>query len=283
MAPTKRQVTIVLSVLYLSALSALAAYALHSSHVYSLPIPDVICALTLALPPTAGIALETVLSLHENLAKKGQVQTSRIFQITIVAFLIFETVLATLAGTHIAPPGSLDCALRERWLKLFREKDGDKVARIQDGFSCCGLNSPRDMAFPFPDSRHGSDACLVRYERAEACIGPWRDEERKVAIMLLVVPLAVFVWKIAIILAPSSASAFMPSAIRLPSEDGRVRPAIEYHDVEEGAEDEDDVRAEVNRLNRDSNMASYVESGRVKAKNGLWQDHERWQEPGRAE
>ncbi|TKA83405.1 hypothetical protein B0A55_00333 [Friedmanniomyces simplex] len=283
---TKRQITIALSV-YLAALSALAAYALHSSHVYSLPIPDIICALTLALPPLAGIVLETVLSLHDSLAQKGQVQTSRIFQITITAFLIFETVLATLAGTHISPPGSLDCALRERWEELFRAKDGEKIVRIQDGFACCGLRSPRDMAFPFPDARHGSDACVVRYERAQACMDPWREEERKVAIMLLVVPLAVFVWKIAILLSPSSSSAFLPSAIRLPSEDSvgggsRPRGAIEYHDVEEGAEEEggDSVRAEVNRLNKDSNVASYVESGRAKAKNGLWQEHERWREAG---
>ena len=52
------------------------------------------------------------------------------------------------------------------------------------------------MAFPFPDANHGSDACVVRYERDTACIDPWRDEERKVAIMLLIVPLAVFLWKV---------------------------------------------------------------------------------------
>jgi len=214
MAITKRQITIVLSVLasppyhpnpphptdkppqYLAALSSLAAYALHSSHVYSLPIPDIICALTLALPPLAGIVLETVLSLHNTLAQKGQLHSSRLFQITLTAFCIFETVLATLAGTHIAPPGSLDCALRERWTELFKAKDGEKIARIQDGFQCCGLRSVRDMAFPFPDASHGSEACVVRYERGTACMDAWREEERKVAIMLLVVPLAVFVWKV---------------------------------------------------------------------------------------
>lgn len=52
------------------------------------------------------------------------------------------------------------------------------------------------MAWPFPDAQHGSDACVVRYERDQACLGPWRGEERKVAIMLLVVPVAVFVWMV---------------------------------------------------------------------------------------
>ena len=90
--------------------------------------------------------------------------------------------------------------------------------------------------------------------------------------------------QVAILLSPSSSSAFLPSAIRLPGEDGaggsRSRGAIEYHDVEESAEEgeADSVRAEVNRLNKDSSVATYVESGRAKAKNGLWQDHANWRE-----
>lgn len=79
---------------------------------------------------------------------------------------------------------------------MFRSKDAAGIRRIQDAFNCCGLNSPRDMAYPFPDAQHQSDACMVRFERDTACIDLWRGEERKVAIMLLVVPIAVFVWKV---------------------------------------------------------------------------------------
>ncbi|KAK4548018.1 hypothetical protein LTR36_010738 [Oleoguttula mirabilis] len=294
MAFTRRQVVTVLSVLYLTALTILAALALHSAHAFSLPIPDITCALTVALPALAGIALSTILTLNDRLAAKGHLQTSRILQLTVVAFLIYETVLATLAGTHISPPMSLNCALKERWEHMFQRKSGDRIRRIQDAFSCCGLNSPRDMAFPFPDAHHESNACMVRFERNTACMEPWRDEERKVAIMLLVVPLAVFVWKVAILLAPSSGSAWLPSAIRLPSdrsespESSRRRPAaIEYRDVENnnnntGAieEEADSVRAEVDRLNNDSNLASHIEGGRSKpnAHNGLWREHERWRD-----
>ncbi|KAK3085201.1 hypothetical protein LTR53_020065, partial [Teratosphaeriaceae sp. CCFEE 6253] len=90
---------------------------------------------------------------------------------------------------------------------------------------------------------------------------------------------------IAIILFPSSGSAFLPSAIRLPGEDGSSRPrnAIEYRDVEDTeAGEADSVREEVNRLNKDSNMASYIEGGRVRARNGLWQEHENWRAGGEA-
>jgi hypothetical protein len=184
---------------YLLALTILAGIALQKAHAYSLPIADIICALTVALPPLAGVALETVISLHNRLAEKGQLQTSRVFQITVVAFLVYEAVLATLAGIHISPPGSLNCALRESWEEMFRNKDADSIRRIQDSFSCCGLASPRDMAWPFPGREHGADSCMVRYERTNACIDSWRDQERRVAVMLLIVPVAVFIWKVSLL------------------------------------------------------------------------------------
>ncbi|TKA30623.1 hypothetical protein B0A50_02343 [Salinomyces thailandicus] len=280
MAPTKRQLTLALSVTYLAALTVLAAYALHSAHAYSLPIPSIACALTLALPPLAGVALETVLTLNNHLTRKGQVQTSRILQITVVAFLIYETALATLAGTHLSPSGSLDCALRERWTELRHARDGAAIKGIQDAFRCCGLMSTRDMAWPFADKRHGVEACVVRYERSRACMEPWRREEQKVAVLLLVVPVAVFLWKVLVLLAPSSTSTWLPSRIRLPDGEtpagARPRQAIEYRDVE-GSEAEsvpDSVRDEVRRLNKDSNMASHVEGERRKSiGHGLRREH----------
>ena len=176
----------------------------------------------MALPFLSGIALEVLFSWRNYLTAKGQLPTSRILQITITAFLIFESVLATLAGTHISPPGSLDCALRERWQRLFRAKDGESIRRIQDAFQCCGLATPRDMAFPFPGQGRGGNACQVAYGRDRACLGPWRAAEQKVAIMLLVVPVAVFVWKVCAQSSNcrSSGHAWEPSLnrdIRLPS------------------------------------------------------------------
>ncbi len=175
----------------------LGAYALRSSHQYSLPIADVVSAFAIALPPLAGVALQIVISINEKLAEKGQLQTSRIFQVVVAFFLVFESALAAIAGTHISPPGSLDCALRGTWQKMYVQKDAVRVRRIQDAFKCCGLGSMKDMAWPFPDANHDAGACMVRYEeRNRECLGPWRDEERRVAIMLLVIPVAVFLWKV---------------------------------------------------------------------------------------
>ena len=44
-------------------LTTLAAYALHRNDYLSLPIPNILGALCIALPPLAGVALETTLSL----------------------------------------------------------------------------------------------------------------------------------------------------------------------------------------------------------------------------
>ncbi|KAL1640216.1 hypothetical protein SLS58_007167 [Diplodia intermedia] len=70
---------------------------------------------------------------------------------------ILTTVLATLSGTYIAPPGGapLDCALREQWQALYRAKDGDQIRTIQDALRCCGFRSVYDMAWPFPTSEKG--------------------------------------------------------------------------------------------------------------------------------
>ena len=188
---------------YLAALTVLAAYALHSAHAYSLPIPDIICALTVALPPLAGVALSATQTFNEGLVSRrrgsNQQQPSQLNGASTAVFFLFsiyEAVLATLAGTHVAPYMSLNCALKERWEALFKAKNVEMIRNIQDAFNCCGLNSPRDMAFPFPDAKHGSDACMVRFERHKSCMEPWRSEERKAAVMLLVVPIAVFAWKV---------------------------------------------------------------------------------------
>lgn len=192
-------------------------------------------------------------------------------------------------------------------MKLFSAKDKQSIKRIQDAFSCCGFNSPLDMAFPFQDARHGADACLVRYERDQACFEPWRREERKVAIMLLVVPLAVFVWKVrcphlvllvaspstdcfaqvAIILSPSSQSSWLASQVSLPSDSThhsaaarrQPRPAIGYRDIEEQVED-DSLYREVTNLNKDSNLATHVEGNRQRA--GPFNEANEWREGGAA-
>lgn len=198
MAFTKRQLITGFSVVFLAGLTILAAYALHRCNALNLPIPNSLSAFIVALPPLAGIVLESLISFQYQLASKGRIQNSKVFQSVNALFLVYEAVVATLAGTHIMPVGGLWCPLHDKWSEMFRNKDGQAIRSIQDAFTCCGFASTKDMAWPFPDNKHGSDACVVRFERDTACLGPWRHEEQKIAIMLLVVPVAVFLWKVSI-------------------------------------------------------------------------------------
>lgn len=277
---TPRQIITTISVFYLLLLTILAGYALHRNNTLSLPIPNVQAALTLALPPLAGIVLETLISFQSSLALKTNLLPNnttsknlpytKTFQTLTALFLIYETVLATLSGTHIAPIGGLWCPLHDRWQSLYKNKDGRHIRAIQDALECCGFASMKDMAWPFPGQGRngggGAEMCSVRFEeRTRACLEPWRNEERKVAVMLLIVPVGVFLWKLALFLAAASESSWLPSGIRLPSESSRgsnlPRPAIMYRDIEQQGDD-DSLREEVSRLNKDSTLATHVENGR---------------------
>jgi len=276
----RRQVITISSALYLAALTALAAYALRQANYYSLPIPNALGALTVALPPLAGIALESIISFQSHLVAKGQLSHSKVYQTVNAAFLVYEAVLATLSGSHIAPVGGLFCPLHDKWTEMRKARNAKAIQAIQDAFNCCGFNGLRDMAYPFPDKTHGDDRCIVMYERDTICVNPWRDMERHVAIIMLVVPLAVFLWKTVLFFSPGVEGSWLPSAIRLPNEaadsaNGRPRPAITFRDVEEG--EADSLRAEISRLNTDSNLATHVEAGRVRpspliqeAENNMW-------------
>jgi hypothetical protein len=142
-------------------LTIIAGYALHRANALALPIPNIQSAFTLALPPLAGFALETLISFQHGLAAKGKLQYSKIFQAFNAAFLIYEAVLATLAGTHIAPIGGLWCPLHDRWNDLFRGKDERQIRAIQDALNCCGFASTkvsgRRCGWWAGDVRYGTD------------------------------------------------------------------------------------------------------------------------------
>ncbi|KAK0664165.1 hypothetical protein DIS24_g475 [Lasiodiplodia hormozganensis] len=106
------------------------------------------------------------------------------------ALTIFATALATLSGTHLAPADSLNCALRDQWLALFRTKNGQQIKAIQDALQCCGFRTVYDMAWPFPQSSGGKtqrSTCSKTFERDTACFSGWRKEEQKMAGLLVVV------------------------------------------------------------------------------------------------
>lgn len=103
----------------------------------------------------------------------------------MVALLVYETLVATLAGTHIAPAGGLNCALRDRWGELWVEiRDGkERLGVVQGRLECCGFSGPGDRAV---------GGC----EWSRGCLEPWRQAEKRVAAILLAVAVGVFVWMV---------------------------------------------------------------------------------------
>ncbi|KAF7586997.1 hypothetical protein BBP40_007889, partial [Aspergillus hancockii] len=110
---------------------------------------------------------------------------------------ILPSGLATLALTYLFSPDLFACSLINQWQFYFHNKDSHAIRRIQDRLRCCGLRSVRDRAWPFKDATHGDDACVrqIGYERA--CIGPWGEEQRSAAWMVVWAAVLVLVVKIA--------------------------------------------------------------------------------------
>ena len=54
---------------------------------------------------------------------------------------------------------------------MFRAHDAASIRHIQDRFDCCGFNSVRDRAYPFPGSEPST--CPETYDRNVACRAAW--------------------------------------------------------------------------------------------------------------
>ena len=110
----------------------------------------------------------------------------------MMLLVIYDTVIATLALTHMTPPDDLSCHLERQWGWLFSSKNADVIRRIQDRHQCCGLHSVQDRAWPFPDSSHTAAACYEAFGRQRSCFGGWRQDEQITGGLMLVVAVVAF-------------------------------------------------------------------------------------------
>ncbi|KAJ9649349.1 hypothetical protein H2199_000124 [Coniosporium tulheliwenetii] len=187
MAHSTRHVVTGLSTIFLIMLTAIAGYAVRNIRHYSLPIPAGLGAFTVALPAIAGLAVENSMNSSRRRHKldRNTSRSPRRLQVFLFILVVYETVIATLAGTHLAPASTLRCGLDDKWHSLFHNRDVNRIRRIQDEFQCCGLHSVYDMAWPFQDRTHHG-----------------RAEEQKVAGLLMLVPILVFLWQTAVAASP---------------------------------------------------------------------------------
>ncbi|TVY26216.1 hypothetical protein LHYA1_G005531 [Lachnellula hyalina] len=168
------------------------SYAYSQINYLNLPIPQALALFTIVLPLITGVSTQGVYSLIRQSTKNEQFRLT-IPLIAVIGFqLIYETIVATLALTHMIPPNALSCELDHRWAKLFRNKDTRGIRTIQDTFECCGLNSVVDRAFPFGQP----STCATTYGRSHSCFGEWRRAEQVNAGLLFLVAVVVFALKV---------------------------------------------------------------------------------------
>ena len=99
---------------------------------------------------------------------------------------MIDTVLVTLASAQL-PPEILTCTLQNQWRTMFSQKQSTKIRRIQDSLKCCGLNSPRDMAWPFPNKKTKAGACEDVLRSHVSCLGGWQKQEKTLLAFMIVI------------------------------------------------------------------------------------------------
>lgn len=161
----------------------------------ALPISTVTATATILLPIFTGVTVRGARSLTRRSQEGlGDAKSSFSWSATSLMMLlvIYETVIATLALTHMTPPNGLSCHLERQWSWLFSSKNADVIRRIQDRHQCCGLHSVQDRAWPFPDSSHTAAACHEAFGRQRSCFGGWRQDEQITGGLMLLVTVVAF-------------------------------------------------------------------------------------------
>ena len=74
-----------------------------------------------------------------------------------VIFLPFT--LMVLSTTFALPPDLRACRAELQWDHFFRSKNEAVIRSIQSQLGCCGFNSMRDRAWPFPAKHVVADTC----------------------------------------------------------------------------------------------------------------------------
>ena len=166
---------------------------------FSLPISTVTATATVILPVITGVSLHGAQRLSIR-ANDPTARTKMSFSwsaiIVLVLLVIYETAIATLALTHVAPPSELVCGLERQWIALYSNKNAEAIRRIQEQFQCCGFRSVQDRAWPFPDRSHTARACVEEFGRSSSCLGSWRQMEQVTGGLILLVAVVTFSLKV---------------------------------------------------------------------------------------
>lgn len=92
--------------------------------------------------------------------------------ITVPLYVVIGVILG-LASEHVSASDVLHCRMETQWTRFFSSHNQDAIRSIQTALQCCGYNSIRDRAWPFPG--HGVDVndCPRSLDFHQRCADVW--------------------------------------------------------------------------------------------------------------
>ncbi|KAI5917125.1 hypothetical protein F4810DRAFT_81598 [Camillea tinctor] len=262
--------------LLLVVLTAVAIYVQVTSSTLSLPIATGTSVLTILLPFIAAANIFVTPAVTRLLRRRGASEIQRLLPHALQIIQgIITIVIATQSFEGFVPGQNLSCNLKGNWQQLWSRKDGRAIERIQDSFNCCGLNSPRDMAWP----PKPSDTCQQLYNRHIACVVPWGASMQRTSGLEFGVAIAIGLIQLANLVLfrlRNSSDGGVRAYRRLPQifssnqHDRLIEP-----DHEEADEDEPEENGNRNGLNRSYGAIDDGRPPRVEP-SGLGEDANQW-------
>lgn len=244
-------------------------------HVYSqsisLPLRPSISVLAIFLPILASLNGLSYRHLRRNsLSSSSRLKQLAPFVLQILQALI-TTILATILFETALPSQVTECMLDSTWTRMFRTHDAEGIRRIQDALECCGLNSVKDRAYPFPGMAPSS--CSQTYGRSVACREPWRGALRRASGTDLGVILAVGLLQVLSLLFVNNGPAWMTwgsgECRQTPENSESRRPLLTSGAIiEEEDEDQEEERGQLDSQLRRQDSQTQTQTQTYGAVNG---------------
>ena len=145
-----------------------------------LPFSSAFPSTTIAL---ALLALAVIwLDRTENLPNRNDSRSDRFILLAYIVHLI-PMISMVWSATHAFPTDIRVSRTELQWKHWFQSKNEAAIRSIQIHFHCCGLNSMRDRAWPFPSHDVDATTCERTSGFSTAC-GPLWQEQLRAAVTL---------------------------------------------------------------------------------------------------
>lgn len=138
----------------------------------AVPLLNIVIAFMIA---AVGWSWNAIISLMQN----GRAAIS--ISICIYLLLASALVLAVLSGQSVFPNDLETSRTENQWKLWFRSKDKNSIQSVQNQLHCCGFNSMRDRAWPFPAKGVDAAECQRSSGYLTNCGPLWQDLLRMAA------------------------------------------------------------------------------------------------------